>query len=71
MTAAIQTVQLNDYHKTTVLAKKDAQYGLVARVYKTYNKAYYALEVLRSKGIEAGIDGHGNASGWYIVIIEA
>lgn len=68
MTTKIQTVKLNDYHKTTVLAKTDKRYGLAACSYATYQQAYNALENVRALGIEAGIRDNGTGRK-YIVII--
>lgn len=70
MENAITTTRLNDCHKTLVLAKKDKIYGLVAREFHNYNQAYYALEILRSKNIAAGIKDSGRYSRFYVVIIE-
>ncbi len=69
MTTKIQTVKLNDYHKTTVLAKMDKRYGLVASSYANYQQAYNALENVRALGIDAGIRDNGTGSRKYIVII--
>ena len=69
MTTKIQTVKLNDYHKTTVLAKMDKRYGLVASSYTNYQQAYNALENVRALGIDAGIRDNGTTGRKYIVII--
>ena len=69
MNNTVPTVKLNDNHNTVVLAKKDSKYGFVAREFKSYNQAYYALEVLRSKNVAAGIKDSGRSSRWYVVII--